>query len=382
MRLLPKNRLAEAKRCEKPRAYLGVLPSEELNNLRLLEHNSHQSFDTLSEPHSQSETGHSGYALRVPVRPLGKYSINLASAQPIICDAIEVSLRSKPPLLILEAKYFPTQASALAFLPRAIVGFWSLTVRWNIAFRGDFALGRVVMAEDPVRAGQNIARSFGVDHSTPVDGLASEDEVVVLPAGKRIRFLGVGEVSVSVSTPPSLAFPTLQSALSNGSAASLTEDIALRTAMDLYNGHFYESSIQARLFTLVMILEVLAPPVTGRHPIVQDLIGRWKDDLRSVRAQLSDPKAREALRSLDQELEFKRETSIGRRLRSLVREAFQHLGEKERADLERSAASAYRVRSVLAHTGKLAPAELELAHEQASRVVRNLLAIKLGVALG
>jgi hypothetical protein len=65
----------------------------------------------------------------------------------------------------------------------------------------------------------------------------------------------------------------------------------------------------------------------------------------------------------------------------LIRDEFVAIDPTSRATLEKQAVQAYDARGTLMHTGHLPDAELDAHHEQASQIVRRLLAQRLGVAL-
>ena len=158
----------------------------------------------MSETESDRPGAAVRYTLRVPVRTLGEEPILGLKAPAIVqLGELEVILTSAPPLLITSINGFPSEASAVEFLPRVVAALWALVVRWNIAFRASFILDRVTYAADPVAAGNNLARSFGQESGPPVDGLAGIEDVVVFPTGKRLRWLGLGEARAIVQTPAS-----------------------------------------------------------------------------------------------------------------------------------------------------------------------------------
>jgi hypothetical protein len=319
------------------------------------------------------------YTLRVPVRTLGQSPIlGLESPTVVQIDDLEVTVRAAPPLLVTTVDGFATESAAAEFIPRVVAGLWGLVVRWNIAFRANFVPQPITYASDPVAAGNNLARSFGQDSGTPVDAIVGGEDTVIFPSGKRLRWLTFGEASGIVQTQASRAIPTFTQALSNVHAAALIADEKFKTAIELFNAYFYEASLRARFLTVVMIFEVLAPS-TEKHPAVQALINEWKTQLQSKIADTSDKDTRLALEALDRELEFRRETSIRQRVRQLVREEFQHLSRSEREELEKHAVNAYDARGSLIHSGRLPDADLETHHEKATRIVRRILAKRLGI---
>ena len=200
----------------------------------------------------------------------------------------------------------------------------------------------------------------------------------MLPAGHRIAVVGMAQVTGTVSTNAAIALPAFQRGLNIEAAATLIEDEKLRTAIEAFVAHFYETSLRAKLLTLVTVLEVLAP-ITEKHEAAQTLIHKWKDEIEHARSQTGDPDAQHALDSLNRELQFRRETSIRQRIRALVRQELQAMDLQERQQLERAAVAAYDARGRLVHEGTLSPDLLNGSYEQAARVVRAILFTRLGL---
>lgn len=314
------------------------------------------------------------YTLRVPIRTLGEKPItDLSDADCFTLDGVLISLSAKPPHLILKATGFGTEDAANAFLPRAIAGFWSLAVRWNIAFKADFRPQSITYTDDPEQAAVNLAKTFGrINERGPVHGIVEADSTVIFPSEKNIVTIGLGEARATVSTPAHLAISTFRHGLGLRNA-TIFSDARFRTAMELYVEHFYETSPKARFLSLMTVLEVLAP-TTEKHEVVQKLIRAWKDEISTMLDQLapgSDERA--ALESLNRELDFRRETSIRMRLRTFIRNEFQDKSDHVRVRFESDVIAAYDARGELIHTGSLDPKSLTSAHETVSRIVRLLL---------
>jgi hypothetical protein len=324
------------------------------------------------------------YTLRVPIRTLGDKPINdLTDGGSFRVEDVDVSLAAKPPYLVLKATGFHTEDEAKDFIPRVIAGFWSLAVRWNIAFKADFRPQPVMQADNPDEAGASrvgFAQSIGLlrdfGHG---QGLANTEATIIYPSDQKVRTLGMGEARLSVSTPANAAIPTLRNALGFPNAATIVADARFRTAMELYVDHFYETSPKARFLSLMTVLEVLAP-TTKKHLIAQELIRRWKDEINAKQvgfAPGSDERA--ALESLNRELDFRRETSIRMRLRAFIRGEFRARSEEERLRFEREIVAAYDARGELIHAGTLEPNRLSAAHESVNRILRLLLGERLGI---
>lgn len=156
-------------------------------------------------------------------------------------------------------------------------------------------------------------------------------------------------------------------------------DMNLTTAIDLYLSSFYERSIRARFLTLMMALEVLAP-VTEKHEAAVELLASLHEaiDMRLVDEANLD--ARDALEALRRETDFRKETSIRRRIRRLVLEEAP-LCDVDRQALAKKVVAAYDLRGSVVHTGTLDPNALAEANETALHALKLMLRSRLGFAI-
>lgn len=323
----------------------------------------------------------SGYTLRVPVRTLGDKPVTGIDTPLSLTVGDRVArLHADPPRLVISIDGFQTEAEAKGYLPRVIAGLWGLVVKHNIAFRSNLVVQAVSYPPDPVAAGNNIARTFGEESGPPVDGIAGVDDVVVFPTGARMRYIGGGDARGSVSSAVHVVVPTLVQGTSHPAPEEVTSDKRFGLALELFNAHFYESSLCAKFLTLVTILEVLAPEMK-KHAAAQELMDEWNAALKERIALERDEEALFAFNCLKSELFFRRETSILRRIRALVRQEFGHLPATRWEELERYAVEAYNARSKLQHTGALDPNDLSELHARALDIVRQLLASRLRITL-
>ena len=322
------------------------------------------------------------YTLRLSVKVLSPLSLSgLDSEQTLMEGKVCVTAKLIGPHLVLHATGFESEAAAQAYLPRLKSGLWSLALEQRIAFKPNFERQHITPAPDPYAAGRNLAQACGMAVEgpfQPVHGLLDEEGYAIFKAGEYVRSLLFGEASGHIVHPAD----SVRKALANGIASTPPADAVderLATVLDLFLSHFYESSIRARFLTLVTVLEVLAP-VTEKHPSAVRLVvalHRKIDDLLMTEA---DPDARDALDALRREIDFRKETSIRRRIRSLVLDE-PALGDTvERQDLARRTVTAYDLRSTITHTGAIAEVALNDAFETIQLVVQRLLLGRLGLA--
>lgn len=322
------------------------------------------------------------YTLRVSVRPLGTAPINGIESEPTIyIGPIRVTVKQRGPYLVLQVGDFDSEAEAEAFLPRIKGGLWNLALEHNIAFTPYFERRSITRPLDPYIAGINLAKSFGLPTENPVQpvhGLTEDEGYTIYETSETVRFIGFGGASATVSTD----WEHVSRSLSTGieQVRLRTDEAAgnLTTAIDLYLSHFYETSIRARFLTLMMVLEVLAP-ITEKHTAAVQLLTELKKVIDAQLAIEPDPEARDALESLLRETEFRKETSIRRRIRRLVLDEVP-LSDADRQALAKKVVAAYDLRGSVIHTASVAPDALADANETALNVVKLLLRARLGLA--
>jgi hypothetical protein len=318
-----------------------------------------------------------GFTLQVAVKTLEKEpfaGLNHESGFQI--GSVHVSITQRSGYLVLKARDFVTEEEAASFLPRLKAGLWNLALEYNIAFIPGFEQRKITRSKDPKTAGRNIAASFGLSDLGPVHGLADEGGTVIFPSNENIRFLGV-EGTARISCHFNNAFRVLSEGIKSTQLGASFVDETLSIAFDLYLGHFYEGSIRARFLTLIMTLEVLAP-VTEKHFIVQKLLTKWREEIQDSLAQTADEDAQDALEALDRELNFRKETSIRRRVRRLILDEAP-LDEPDRTALSKQVIRAYDLRGSLAHSGAVDENKLYEAHDITLRAVKLILRTRLGL---
>lgn len=256
------------------------------------------------------------------------------------------------------------------------MGLWNLALEYNIAFVPDFEEQRVDFFPDPVLAGKNIALSIGKTYSGPVHGFSIKEGVSIFPSGNIIS-----RMDVSGTIRHSMGLEKVVEALSNGIESSkhrpFVMDKALSTALDLYLGNFYERSIRARFLTLMMALEAMAP-LTEKHTAAQIVIKKWKGEIQEPLTQTYDKDTRDALEALGRELNFRRETSIRRRVRKLILDEapFDDCGKES---LAKKVVGAYDLRGKLAHSGSVDDNKLHEAFDITLQAVKTILRVRFGL---
>ncbi|MCY1303587.1 hypothetical protein D9M70_533010 [compost metagenome] len=173
-------------------------------------------------------------------------------------------------------------------------------------------------------------------------------------------------------------WPLVEKALGEGTqlgAASVPLDSDLATALDLYLAHLSETSIRARFLTLMMVLEVLSP-VTEKHPVAVALLNELAATVQTRLDDMSDEDTRDALQALAREIDFRKETSIRRRVRKLILDVAP-LPVPELQELARDVVRAYDLRGSLIHTGTVDGLALGNAYAVALKATKLILKARL-----
>jgi hypothetical protein len=322
------------------------------------------------------------YTLRVSVKVLGKEPIEGLEAEPSIAvGQITVTVKQRWPFLILLAHNFTSEAGAEAFLNQIKCGLWNIAIKHNIAFTPYFERRDITPSADPEQAARNLAKTFRQPIKEPIEpvhGLTEEEGYTIFPTGENIRYLTLEGGLAYASTGWDAVSQTLAEGLQKAQNRPKGQHTILATAIDLYLAHFYESSIRARFLTLIVCLEVLAP-VTERHPGSVLALTDFKHRVKAQLIVVKDAEERDALKALLREIGFKKETSIRRRLRSLVI-AEAPLAQRDRKDFAKKVVKAYDLRGTVVHTGVVELNKLNEAYSTALEAVRLLLRARLGLA--
>jgi len=135
--------------------------------------------------------------------------------------------------------------------------------------------------------------------------------------------------------------------------------------------------VRAKLLTLMMILEVLAPEMS-KHAAAIEMLQKLQADIGTRLEACEDKEEQFALESLLRELDFRKEKSIRRRVRELVRHGVG-LQDADREQMESDVVDAYDLRGQLVHTGFADENAINKAHEVVLRATKALLRGRLGL---
>lgn len=316
------------------------------------------------------------FTLRTAVKTLSEEPIaGLEPGAGFQAGSVRVSINQHGRYLVLKASDFASEKEAEEFIPRIKAGLWNLALEYNIAFIPDFERREITRSADREAAGRNLGATFGVADLGPVHGLTNEGGIVIYRSDEQIRFLDIGDITARGSTHLNHVIRVLTEGIEGYRENSHLTEEPSTTAFDLYLSHFYERSIRARFLTLVMTLEVLAP-VTEKHVVAQELLTRLRDEIDIRLAEITDEEARDSLEALRRELEFRKETSIRRRVRRLILDEAP-LDKPSRQTLAKQVVWAYDLRGALAHSGSVDSDELYKAHDIALNAAKLILRARL-----
>lgn len=313
------------------------------------------------------------YTVRVPFRLVeGKKLGRIEEAHEEELEGLRLRLEERAPYYELVILGLSSEDHARQFVSRSLAGlFWAM-LRESLPFKAKEEPRDVYYPDDPKRAAQNV---FGTDAES-IEGVIDGQSPAFYPSALRIVVVTAGDLSVEVGMPA----PRVLSSIREG-VARVREDALhdgkLRIALELYRSHFFERSAEAKLITLVMALEALAPS-TLKHPIALDLLAGWQEQLSDRQAGLargSDEYI--ALEALERELLRRREASLRSQVRMLVRGALDGAGFTDGEARARRAVEVYDVRSTLVHEGRVDPTKLREALRDAQDLARDVLQLAM-----
>ena len=314
------------------------------------------------------------YTLRFPFRlPEGQVINTNEGLVEIGC--LQFSLTQQANWYILRVEGFKSEEEAKESLKQLWSGFMWITLNANIAPSAVLEFQEVKYSEDPIASGKNIAKSFGTPADEPVDSLIDGSRPSVFLSDKKIRFVTMGDATITIGIKSERIFEILNEHLSFPKPDAPYNDDKLRVAVDLYAAYFTESSANARFLTLVMALETLAQGVP-RPDIVLNLLEKWKREVEEIKLTNNDSELAATLDSLSKELIFRKENSIRSQIRSLVLEALKNADQENAEQTAKTAVNIYDRRSKLVHDGKIDTQTLNQSTAQAKSIVEQVLRAK------
>lgn len=274
---------------------------------------------------------------------------------------------------VLNVKGLYSESTCHEFLRHLCSGFNWLLLKRGVAAKLNLTLGKVTYAPDPEAAARTLERKVKLPYKGPVDGLVDGTLPSCYPSEKSIRCITMGTPKVIIGTPVTDVLAFLKEGIDIRRGNPSIDDTKLQLAFDLFSAYWYEYSNKARLVTLILVLEsLMAHPL--RHEVVVQLLEKWEPEVERLKNDFpSDSAEYVALKSLENELLFKKEDSLRSQVRSLVFHSLEFLGHDKPQELAKQAVWVYDQRSELLHTGFLDEPSLNKAISEAKYIVEMVL---------
>ena len=211
----------------------------------------------------------------------------------------------------------------------------------------------------PEQAARNLEKSMGLVYMGPIHGWEDWQNASAFPTGNRILFSAAGSVTVRLGTDLQKYFATIDRASSSVNQRPIASPDRIKVALDLLSSSYLEHSNEARFWTLATAIEILAP-VAEKHPTAVRLLDEWRARITELLSESTDtPDLRRDYEALQDEFQFRKESSISSRIRKYVATIFGESGASADGTKEADAKKMYKLRSTLTHTGKLSSAEIQ-----------------------
>jgi hypothetical protein len=282
-------------------------------------------------------------------------------------DDLTFSLKKQDRFYVFTINGFPTEDTAKHYINNVWAGLMWVLVHRGLPPDAAFELGKVVYTEDPNQA----ARNLGL--KGPVDGFIDGAWPAVYPTNKRLRTETAGQIASLQTYSAGDVLNFFREGVVFPESAKVIDDAKLRVALELLGAYFTEASANARFLTLVMALEALATG-TPRTQLVLDMQNKWIKEVEELQKTASPDSADAvSLEALRNDLQSRRENSIGRQIRTLVLTTLQANGDEDAEAMAKKAGRVYSHRGTLVHEGKLEPQVLSKATSDAKNIVERVL---------
>lgn len=312
------------------------------------------------------------YTLRFPFRlpPGQEIAVN---GEVIELGDLKFSLERDNRLYILKIEGFTSENEAKHYINNVWAGLMWVLLQRKLSPDAELEAQKVTYSRDPYQAAKNLSKSMGLHYEGPIDGAFDSTRPAVYPTGKKFAVFRAGEPTVVITTQAEDFLRILGEGVSFQESDKVIENRKLQIALELYGAYFTEFTPNAKFLTLVMALEVLAIGVR-KTKLALDLIEKWKIELdkllETVESKSDDASSLEALR---EELLFRKEISIKRRIRSFVKKTLQAHGDEDVEEMDKIVTEIYDLRSELIHKGWLEPQKLSKATSQTIKIVERIL---------
>lgn len=304
--------------------------------------------------------------------------IDSLADEPIVIEigGRSVSIRRDHGALLFKVPDIMSHEEGREWMARIWHGLQYVTVRSGIAFKANFALQDVDIADGWRSNPGQLKNPLGIQSEVGRDGALDGSRPYLAPALATFWKFSAGTASVVLGTRLESFLAALVEGASQAPATELP--VQVETALQLFaSAELEQQSARPRLLTYVMAIEALAHPPRAKHPIVVDLLRdlRAKIDQTLMGSSL-DESATVSLEALRNELDFRHKASIRASvflfINALSDRASRTAGDAEsrrkRFDV------VYDVRGALSHSGKAGDEELGTAVGAARELCADLLA--------
>jgi len=317
------------------------------------------------------------YTLRFPFLLTNNTSINnLEKTITREFEGLTITLEFNKPYYVLIIEGFKSELEAKAYKNNLRIGLNWTALNCNFGFEDELEFGKIQFPSDPYKAAEVWKTQFGLDKGERIDCIINGNMPSVYPSKSTISIMTGGTASIVIGKNPDSILDNLIEGLAISNSID-DIDIKLKIAIDIYNGHFFEQSSQAKFLSLIMALESIAPQ-HQKHKTVQSLIDAWITDLnQKLEIIEKDSEEHHSLDSLEKEINFRKEASLRSRIRSLVLETLNGNNSDLAADFAKKAVKLYDIRSKLIHEGVIDAKTLEKALTDANEIVLLILKKKI-----
>lgn len=312
-----------------------------------------------------------------------KFSFTLPPGQEIVgneqtteLDSLTCSLIKQDMFYVLTISGFATENDAKQYINNVWAGLMWMLLNSGLSPVASLEPQCVEYSEDPYQVAQNLSKSFGRLIEGPVDGLifwGQPAQPAIYPTDKQLRAIILDVPTIIRTSPAEHVLQNISKGVAFPESAKVIDDAKLRLALELYGAYFMEFSVNAKFLTLVIALEALSIG-TPRTQLVLDLMNKWKKEakelLNTVEKESDDAISMECVM---QELLFRKEDSIRRRIRNLVATTLQANGDEDAAEMATRAVEIYGVRGALLHDGQVESGVLSKAASDAKNIVERVL---------
>jgi len=272
---------------------------------------------------------------------------------------------------VLRVDGFENENEAMTFLGSLETGINWLLLNNDVPVDVNLAPQEISYFEDPIKASENIAETFGVSAELPIDGFIDGSQAAIFDSDKWLCASSFSGGKAHTITPPERVLESILEGTQFINSNQLANDQKLVVALKLYGAYYTESSATARFLTLMIALEALALPVP-RPQETNNLLDKWRDELNGMIDLYNDNEVvQDDLKALHGEVIRRRDSSIGTQISNLVKTSL--IGEVDCLQQARAAIRLYRVRSTLVHDGYVDPQRLDSSTSEAKSLVTRVL---------